>query len=70
MGMIEDVVKGQHVVYNPEVDRWYRFGEHLSLLYMDNGVIAMTAAEAFEKLFGYSQPIPPIVRAPRKEVLA
>jgi hypothetical protein len=60
----------EQVVYNPEVDRWYRHGEHLNLKFMDNGVQAVTAAEAFEKLFGHAQPIPPNVRARRKEVLA
>jgi len=59
----------EQVVYNPEVDRWYKFGEHLNLKYMDNGVIAVTAAEAFEKLFGHPQPIPPVVRSPRREHL-
>jgi hypothetical protein len=52
----------EHVLYNAETGQWHRFTD----VYMVSGVVAATQPEAFEKLYGHAQPIPPILRAPRR----
>jgi hypothetical protein len=55
----------EHAVYNADDGKWYRAEDGFSIFV--SGVIAATYPEAFELLYGHPVPIPPPVRAPRRE---
>jgi len=56
----------ERAVYRDETARWYKTGEE----FKTPGVVAGSYPEAFELLYGHAPVIPPLVRAPRREVLA
>lgn len=66
----------EKAVYNSEDSKWYRMGDDpWTVRFVKVGdilkplvfAIATTYTEAFEQLFGHPVPIPPPVRAPRRE---
>ena len=66
----------EHAVYNADDGKWYRAEDGFSIRDVKKGeparefvpgVIAATYPEAFELLYGHPVPIPPPVRAPRRE---
>jgi hypothetical protein len=53
----------ERVVYRDETSLWYRVGFE----FKTPGVTASSYPEAFELLYGHAMPMPPLVRAPRRE---
>ncbi len=51
----------EHAVFNEETGLWYQADKKWY-----EGVKAATYPEAFELLYGHSEPIPPQQRAPRR----